>query len=727
MILTLAACGLAWPVMLQAQQEPAWEMEALSDAGGVIYDFQTGIATATNGVLIKYAGAILTADRVMVDQASGEVMADGQVRVQRDDQVWASEHISYNFKTRQMRAEQFRTGRNPVFAGGLGLGGDVSNRVYTATNAVITTEDNAEPVIKIRASSIKIFPGDKVVARHAWLYLGVVPVFYFPYYSQSLTVRGNNFNFVPGYRSRYGPYVLGSYTWAVSESLEAVVHADYRVRRGFGGGPDVNYNFGRWGQGTAKYYYLYDQDPEINNKGYDIPNNRQRVWFSYQANPATNLTLKSMVRYQTDSRVIHDFFDDEYRENPQPSTYVEVNQAWRNFSLDVLAQPRLNDFLETVERLPDVRLTGFRQQVGATPVFYESESSFGYYRHLFPETNGIPYGLKYEASRADTWHQLLIPWTLMGWLNITPRAGGRLTYYTEADGPGATTAEETRGVFNTGGEVSFKASRLWAGASSKMFQVDGLRHIFEPAVNYVYVPNPSEAPGRLPQFDYELPSLMLLPIDFPHYNSIDSIDSENVVRLGVRNKLQTKRQREIVNLVDWDLFVDWRLSPESGQTEFSDLSSDFSARPRSWLLFESLTRYDFDRGQFRMAFNSATFQPNDVWSWTVGQFYLRDNYQPAPEGWGQGNNGFMSSILYRFNQNWAVRATQYYDAREGQMEEQSYTVYRDLRSWTAALSFRLRNQDDGENDFTVAFTFSLKAFPRYPLGKDVLRPYSLLE
>ena len=30
------------------------------------------------------------------------------------------------------------------------------------------------------------------------------------------------------------------------------------------------------------------------------------------------------------------------------------------------------------------------------------------------------------------------------------------------------------------------------------------------------------------------------------------------------------------------------------------------------------------------------------------------------------------------------------------------------------------------SDYTVAFTFSLKAFPRFPLGSDVARPYSLL-
>ena len=127
------------------------------------------------------------------------------------------------------------------------------------------------------------------------------------------------------------------------------------------------------------------------------------------------------------------------------------------------------------------------------------------------------------------------------WLNFIPRVGGRYTYYGEAQGPGAMTTEHNRTVFNTGAELTFKASRLWEGANNKFFEIDGLRHIFQPSINYVYVPRPSVAPQELPQFDTELPSTRLLPIEFPDYNAIDSIDAQNVLRLSLHNKLQTKR------------------------------------------------------------------------------------------------------------------------------------------------------------------------------------------
>src|SRR5262245_55956231 len=112
-LLTCWFCAVSRAALGQFQ--PEWEIESLTGEGGVVYDFRTGLATATNGVRVRYEKAVLTADTVSVDQASGEVMAEGNVRLQRDDQIWASDQVSYNFKTQKFEAQRFRTGRAPVF------------------------------------------------------------------------------------------------------------------------------------------------------------------------------------------------------------------------------------------------------------------------------------------------------------------------------------------------------------------------------------------------------------------------------------------------------------------------------------------------------------------------------------------------------------------------------------------------------------------------------------
>ena len=91
-----------------------------------------------------------------------------------------------------------------------------------------------------------------------------------------------------------------------------------------------------------------------------------------------------------------------------------------------------------------------------------------------------------------------------------------------------------------------------------------------------------------------------------------------------------------------------------------------------------------------------------------------------------GDNLLISTLYYKLNENWGVRATHQYEIREGVMQQQSYSIYRDLRSWTTALSFRLQNNQDGPRDVTVAFTFSLKAAPKFNLGGDTVHPAGLL-
>jgi LPS-assembly protein len=739
MALTAFFCAFFSP-STRAQEQPSWEVLSLSRVitnapeGHVDLDWGTGVGIGTN-VFIKYGQATLMADSATVNQHTGEVVADGHVRIEEGDQVWVGEHIRYNFLTHQMQSEQFRTGKAPVFAEGKQLEGDITNKTYHARHAYVTTDDVSNPEFRVRSSHIKIIPGKYVEMWNAVVFVDGVPTFYFPYYRRELGPNANNLNFLPGYRTSYGPFLLTTFTWYLNDAVDGKFHLDYREKRGLGVGPDLNLHLGRWGEATFKYYYLNDHDPNYSANGTpwsnSIPSDRQVFYFGYQATPATNLNLKAVVNYQTDPLVVHDFFEGAFRNNPQPNTFTEINKYWNNWSLSAETTPQLNDFFNQVERLPDVRLIGYRQQVLNTPLYYDSASSAGYYRMFFADTNG-PTPPAYSASRADTFHQLLLPETFFGWLNVTPRAGGRFTYYSEETGPGGTNGEAYRRVFNTGVETSFKASQLWPGATNSLLAVNGLRHILEPSATYAYVPGPNKTPAQLPQFDSALPSLQLLPIAFPDYNNIDSIDSENVIRFGLRNTLQTLRGGQLDNLLNWNLTLDWRLTPGqdpvnldqpfSPQATLSDLYSALLFKPRSWIAVDSQTRYDVNNGNLNLTFDQLTFTPNERWSWGFGYWYLRGGF----DGFTQPNNFITSTYYYRFNDNWGWRMRHDYNAAAGRLQEQNYTVYRDLRSWTGALTFRVIDNSSGPTDFTVAFTFSLKARPKVHVGDDTAQPDHLI-
>ena len=696
-----------------------------NEPGGIIFEgaqeveLTDGVVIATNGITVRYQDAVLTAQKASINQTNGEVIAQGHVRLQRGPELLTADSIHYNFLTKKIIGENFKVGQAPFFIQSDVLAGDQAANVYVGASGYITTDDYANPAYRVRARTLVIVPGEYIIAKNATLWLGKVPVFYFPYYRRSLKHRSNHFLATPGYRSSFGPFLLTSYNWYWTEKLDGAVHLDERVKRGVGGGPDINWHMGPWSEGRFRYYRAQDDDPGLDSNLKPIPSERQRIWFSEEATLRSNLTAKVVVRYQSDSLVVRDFFESEYRKNVQPSSFAEVNQLWPNFSLDLFAQPRINTFFDTVERLPDLRLTGYRQQIGPSPFYYESQSSFGYFRHEFADGST---NLAFAAERGDTFHQILLPWTFFDWLNIIPRAGGRFTYYGEAEGPGANTTEHNRTVFNTGAEVTTKASRLWPGVSSRFWEVDGLRHIIQPSINYVFVPKPSVPTNQLPQFDTVFPTTRLLPIEFPDFNAIDSIDSQNVLRLSLRNKLQTKRRDGVENLVNWALYTDWRLKPHPGQGTFSDGFSDLDLKPFHWLTLNSEVRYGIGHGSLREANHTVILAPHDTWSLALGHRYL----QPDPAFGTNGNNLIFSSVYYRFNENWAARMSHHFEARDGTLEEQFYTLYRDLRSWTASLTLRLRDNRTQGTDFTVAVALSLKAFPRFGLGDDSNNPAVLI-
>jgi lipopolysaccharide assembly outer membrane protein LptD (OstA) len=716
-LLLLPWFSLVWLFPVVAAERLELDIQAQGPEALFEYEESTATVTDPTGVVVRYRDAELTAGKVRFNRQTGEVMAEGKVRLQRGKEVWRGDWLGYNFTTRELHADRFRAGLAPIYLAGEGLTSALTNHTHSATNVLLTTDDIAQPVYKVRARRLKVIPGERIEADRATLYLGKVPVMYLPVYRRHMVRHSNFFAFVPGYRSLYGPYLLGSYHWFPSTNWEVVAHFGLRERRGIGAGPELRYDLGGLGRGELHAYALRDEDSGLDPAGKPIREDRHRIRLSHSMVLSSNVTARAVVHHQSDAQVIRDFFESEYRKDMQPKTFLEAGRAWPNFSLSLLGQAQVNSFFQTVERLPELKLTAVRQQLGVSPFFYEGETSAGYFRLRTAEHRGT----NFAAFRADSFHQLLLPQNWFGWLNVTPRAGGRFTHYgrTEEDGPAL--ASQDRGVFNTGVELSTKASRVWPGARSKLWDLTGLRHVVEPSINYVYVPRPTRTPAQLPQFDSELQSLRLVPIDFPDYTSIDSIDSQNVMRLGLRNKVQTKRRDEVDNVLNWAAYTDWRLRPRRGQATFADVFSDLDFKPRSWITLNSETRYDVQNRLIRVADHTATFEPSSRWSWRVGHRYLRDN-----AGFGPGNNLILSSFTYRLSENWAFRVAHHFEARDGTMEEQHYTIYHDLRSWTSALTLRLRENRGGPQDVAVAVTFSLKAFPRFALGRERDAPSILL-
>ncbi len=715
LVFLFCAAGLAWAQAPQSREKLSFEA---TDA--VDFNLDSGEFSATNGIVIKAGESRLSARKITGNQNTGDLQAEGGVRLEAGGRVWVGDKLEYNFRTGKMAGEDFRFGQYPFFVQGEVMTGDLTNNLYVMAEGFVTTDDYSEPGYRVRAKSIVIIKDEYVEAKDAVLYLGKVPVFYFPRYRRYLQRHPNYWVLEPGYKSQFGPYLMTSYNWFWDERLESSVTLNAYAKRGVGFGPNFSYNLPKFGDGKVWTFFIHDLDRNESGTGLAQSDNRGIVWFEHQTQVTSNLTVKAAVRYQNDAVVVRDFFENIYRQNPQPTTFLEVQQQWQNFTFNALTVGRVNDSVETVERLPDITFTGLPQQVGRTPLYYESSSSLGWYRRQFA------YDVvdEYSAWRADTFHQFSLPLNFFGWLNLTPRAGGRYTHYSSSDVFGQPLNEANRALFNTSTELSTKASRIFPDVHSDLFKLDGLRHIIQPSIIYAYVPDPNVVPLDLPRFDYLTPSTRLLPITFPEYNDIDSIDSENTFRFALRNKLQTKRNGVIDTVVNWAVYTDWRLSPRAEQGTFSDIYSDLDWKPFSWLILSSELRYDINEKQWNAANNAVTLLPNNVWNLSVGQRYQRE----VPGIPNSGNDLYFATLFYRLSENWSARASIFYEAHYGVIEEQRYTLYRDFRSFVSALNLSWQKNPIGNvpDSFTIGVTFSSKAFPTANPNNERLFPTQLL-
>lgn len=143
-------------------------------------------------------------------------------------------------------------------------------------------------------------------------------------------------------------------------------------------------------------------------------------------------------------------------------------------------------------------------------------------------------------------------------------------------------------------------------------------------------------------------------------------------------------------------------------------------RPRSWLTFDSQVRYDINNGYFNLAYHQVTLTPNEWWSVSLAYDYSRAGFVDS------GDNLISSAIFLRINDNWGLRTEHDFNAVDGHLQDQFYTVYRDMRFWTAALTFRVTDNQGAPVDYTVGFSFSIKAHPKYGVGADAVEPYHLV-
>jgi len=694
--------------------------------------YENGMATARDNVAIHIGNTDIYADYAQYNSATHDVVLKGHVRIYRDLSLYIAESGVYNTETKKIRALNGRTESPPYFLTGEHVT-SIGENAYLIQNGTFTTHDSPRPDFHLRAQKIRVYEKDRVILQNVTAYVGNVPVFWWPYLYQSLN-EAFSFTISPAYLSSWGPSLLTQVSFPITDDIRGRARLDYRSRRGvaFGFDSTIDYGKDKDSQARIKTYYIQDQNPLLNETATprkDVPTGRYRLSLEDRTNFTDDIYGIANITKLSDPFVMQDFYQGEFRIDPVPDNVVALTKTDPWYTLTGIARFQANEFFATTERLPEVVLDIKRHALFGGPIFYEGETGFADLRLQFPHDSGFE---NYGTYRFDTFHQLTFPNTYFGWLSIVPRIGYRGTYYGKTWDLGSTVfippsnpvvpdfilppptlanpvkfdGDTFRSVFNTGAEASFKISRTWEDVQSRALGLDGLMHVIQPFTDFSYVSESGPNPTSILGFDRFQPSTQPRAIDFPQFTAIDSIDSWDIWRIGVRNRLKTRRDDRTITWLELDTFVDVNFDNPYQPTDYSNLINNLRFNPLPWMSLSVNSQVPaFSKG-FTEVDTTATVQPMANLQLSVAHRYLNSN------PFFQDSSLFVVGGYYRIDDNWGVGVQEQYEGATGTLEQQRYSIYRDLSSWVASFGGVIRD-NKGEREYGVIFTLTLKAFPKF--------------
>ncbi|MCO5069149.1 MAG: LPS assembly protein LptD [Kiritimatiellae bacterium] len=696
-----------------AQPAEAGQSEIDISADSLEYLSERKLIVGTGNVVIREGEDLLQADYMTVGRDTHDVFARGNVVFRRGGTLWQGEELRYNLKTKTGDFGEFQAYMDPFYVRAEDSK-RVSTNAYELTSMTISTCEGETPDFSLRARKATLTDGTVVRAKGVTVNVGNVPIFWLPRLNRDLGESRTYWQFMPGYSSRHGAFLRSAYNYRIKPGFKGWTDIDLYSKKGVG----VGQGFAWQSEtnplpysGSVRGYYIDDQEPfrsegERQREQDLVDNERYRLKLSHNQSFTDRDFLISEFNYLSDPEFLKDFFRPEHINGVQPENRATLTHVGNNFVAALQLNTRLNDFYENVNRLPELTLKANRQELGGSGLFYESDNSAAYLERVYPEGSSSE---DYDAFRIDSAHMLYYPTRHFGFLNFTPRAGYRGTYYSDTfeystvtnqivntDSNGVVTVEDEvvktrrelgadlRNVYELGFETSFKAFRTWDDLIV-LGDGDGLRHVAEPYLKHTYIPEPNLLRENLPQFD-----------------SVDRVEETHTLRLGMRNKLQTRRNQQPVDLVNANVYTDYRLEKDKDEEDFSDVYFKVELRLSQQVPIDFEGAYDPYESEFSRFSAQAAIMADDLSALSLDYNYARDNYNQAGVELKLFPNARWSFITYA---RWDMEG-------EG-LQEHSYYVQRQTRCLGYGIGFRqiVKDEAEEEDENIVWVQLWLMAFP----------------
>jgi hypothetical protein len=629
------------------------------------YNLRRRLVLGSGRIEVIQGDARLSGERVAIDLATSIAEVEGDVVATRlGDKVTGDKGV-YDFEKEEGVFHMARGSSEPWYVTAEKVEREAGGQ-FSVDKSTLSTCDLPNPHYRLEAGKTDVIPEERVVARNLWLYAGKIPVFYLPYYSHSLETGRPPIEWEAGTESDVGAYARVGYNIELGEQVLLNPHVSGFTESGVGAGLDGRLNlFDGTGRGRFDSFYISEQN-EDNLEEEGIRQDRGKIDVYYRQELPYDVTALLQGEYITDSEFLKTYDFDDFSERELPESFVNVERTGTHDVVSFTVRERLVDYIEDVDRLPELKMALLEQRLWDTGLFFNVLGDVAY----LDDEEG-----DFQATRGFARGRLSYPVSFLNWLGLVPFVEGDGTYYSR------TLEEDDEGRLTWDAGIVGQ-SRFHKIYGSPFEQYTAFRHLFVPTVTYRFRPTPDNEPEELHGFD-----------------EVDEIDRENSLEIELKNYLQAKKPNgKIRDIVEYNFTAG--LEFDDSEDTLATLENELLIRPvPNWELalktvndFRDETRADLLSGVVRYAL------PESIRA-SVGLLHEDTLLKPH-------DTQAIYSLSKALGPLWRAGFAQHYSISESEFTYQEFWIWRDLHCWEALLRVR-----DREESTSVTLLVNIKAIP----------------
>lgn len=692
---------LAAPVPVRGKETIAFESLAPEKrvdikADSMLYDQKTNLYTAEGNVIVEQEGSVLKADTITIDTETQEARAIGNVTLKEADNLLTCSRLDVNLITKVgtvSEASLFLKENNYHIQGKSFQ--KLGESSYKIINGTVTTCDGDRPDWKITGGEIEVTVERFATIKNSTFQILNVPILYFPYFIYPVKTKRQSGFLIPeiSHSSSDGLKFDNSFFWAISDNADATIYLDYATERGVGEGIEYRYLLNERSKGKFYQYYSEERSEYFDDE-YDDPldRDRQRGLVDFEGEHYFNDTsyAKAKGSWLSDREVYKDYGSEigrsgsawdrvSLRAREKNESIMYYTKNWSGYSLtadiDYFKDLTQRD-TATLQRLPSLELSGQRQAIFNTPLFFKLDSGYDY----FTRHTGV------EGHRLDLFPKISLPVTFGKHLKFTPEMGMRGMFAMDLNEDGDYDRQE--GVIDANAELSTTILKVYNLSGAKIAK---LKHSIEPGIFYRYIPDVGQD-------------------EFPFFEPKEGFYDRHAVTYFLTNRFIAKSRQSDGSYAEHELgyfrigqnyyiekpFLPWTVEGFNGH-DFSDVIAELRLQIAENASFKTELYYNpYDSNL--TSYNAYLLMQNKKDDYIRFEYrYRRDELE-----------GYRIKGRYRLHPSWIA----FFDTRRSEFSSKTldslYGIEYLAQCWSIRLNFEEKAKQAGKDrETTYSFLFNL--------------------